>query len=351
MEELLLRIEQEDGLGKLENYSTDNVTQALARFTEALRNVLLLFEQETKDGEEDTFSVNAKWLLDLCKGVPSELGPSRLARAIWDASRLVDENQQQEALFAALGASDEAMDILFQIAPNLARIRQNISLLDLGEDEGSSQGHAATIIDPEEEYRQKLRQEAFNAAQVAAIAKAEADAVISPSLSGTTHTIARSSDKKAQKAADKAAKLASQALQRARKAGAIIDEAELLAVNSASFGSGGLMNRSTDELLALQQSLLPEGSRVYYNEEGLPIGTERDYNEEIGYERVVIPPPRLDPSKLHPRLTISDILDPQSARAFAGTTSLNPMQSTVFDTAFNRRENMLICAPTGAGKL
>jgi hypothetical protein len=62
MEELLLRIEQEDGLGKLEDYSTDKVAQALARFTEALRKALLLLEQETKDGEEENSSVNAKWL-------------------------------------------------------------------------------------------------------------------------------------------------------------------------------------------------------------------------------------------------------------------------------------------------
>ena len=34
----------------------------------------------------------------------------------------------------------------------------------------------------------------------------------------------------------------------------------------------------------------------------------------------------------------------------AGTDSLNPTQSAVFDAAYNTRENLLICAPTGAGK-
>ena len=117
------------------------------------------------------------------------------------------------------------------------------------------------------------------------------------------------------------------------------------------FGQGGLVGRSPDEITSLQQSLLPEGSRKHYNEKRLPHGTERYDDDVIGYEKVTIPPPKLDPSKLHARLRIDDVLDTDCARAFAGTSSLNPMQSTVFDTAFHRRENMLVCAPTGAGTL
>ena len=36
--------------------------------------------------------------------------------------------------------------------------------------------------------------------------------------------------------------------------------------------------------------------------------------------------------------------------AFVGTDSLNPMKSDVFYVTYNARENLLICAPTGAGK-
>lgn len=36
--------------------------------------------------------------------------------------------------------------------------------------------------------------------------------------------------------------------------------------------------------------------------------------------------------------------------AFKGMTRLNRIQSIVFETAYNTNENMLICAPTGAGK-
>jgi type IV secretory pathway ATPase VirB11/archaellum biosynthesis ATPase len=90
---------------------------------------------------------------------------------------------------------------------------------------------------------------------------------------------------------------------------------------------------------------------MYYSDQGLPSGTERTENDEIGYEMVTIPPPKLEEADLHPRLRIHDIMDPVCAIAFDGVGSLNPMQSTVFDTAFNRRENMLVCAPTGAGKV
>ena len=36
--------------------------------------------------------------------------------------------------------------------------------------------------------------------------------------------------------------------------------------------------------------------------------------------------------------------------AFQNTKTLNRIQSIVFDTAYNSNENLLICAPTGAGK-
>lgn len=36
--------------------------------------------------------------------------------------------------------------------------------------------------------------------------------------------------------------------------------------------------------------------------------------------------------------------------AFKGTKQLNRIQSIVFETAYKTNENLLICAPTGAGK-
>ena len=43
-------------------------------------------------------------------------------------------------------------------------------------------------------------------------------------------------------------------------------------------------------------------------------------------------------------------LDEIGQLAFRGIKQLNPIQSTVFETAYNTSENMLVCAPTGAGK-
>jgi hypothetical protein len=358
MEALLLKLEEEEsnnGSSKVPDFSRDDVSQALARFVQALREAIPLLEGETKidDSDNNTDGINMKWLLSLVEKIPSELGSQQLARAVWDASQLADEGQKQEALFAALGASEEAMEVLFQIAPHLPEVRQNISPSDFDDDGNHDFFRAPVeIVDEAEQLRQRLRQEALDAAQVAAIAQAEADAMAAPSGFGSaTHSITRSSDVEAQKMAKKAQKRAAQAMQRARDAGAIIDEADLLAVDEAVMGSGGLMRRSQDELRALQESLQPEGTRYYHSDQGLPSGTEREENDKIGYEKVTIPPPVLDADKLHPRLRINDILDSDSAVAFDGVDSLNPMQSAVFDTAFNRRENMLVCAPTGAGKV
>lgn len=344
MERLLSEFEKEDSYNlKIEkNYANEQVISlSLVKFAEALRRCSALLEKDEESKDEDHGEVNAEWLLSLCKSVPSELGVEQLARALWDASHLQGEGNQQEALFAALGASDEAVMALFEIVPKLPQIKQNIDPSQLG---GGPQILSSNdIIDEEELRRQRLRQEALNAAQVAAIAQAEAAAASGPSRFGSTHTIRRKSEMQEQKLAQKAVKKAAQALQRAKAAGAIIEESELLAVNQMGFGGGGLIGQSADQVKDFQSSLMPEGSRQYHGEPDLPSGTIREDNDVIGYERVTIPPPILDTSKLHPRLNIADILDPDCALAFSGTETLNPMQSTTFDTAFNRRENMLVC--------
>jgi len=43
-------------------------------------------------------------------------------------------------------------------------------------------------------------------------------------------------------------------------------------------------------------------------------------------------------------------MDKTCLKGFQGIESLNPMQSTVYEAAFKTQENLLICAPTGAGK-
>jgi hypothetical protein len=263
---------------------------------------------------------------------------------------LSDEAQQQAALFDALGES--GMDAMFQVAEHMQDIRQipeNELLKDDHYSPPLSRG-GDVYVDIEEERRQLLLQEAQDAAQVAAIAKAEAEFATSYGGGGGvgTHTVTRKSDLQLQKAAKKAQKRADAALKAAAQAGAIVDESAFLAISADQLGSGGLMGQTQDEIRELQESLLPEGSRQYYEEASLPKGTERIYGE--GFEKVIIPAVERDEAKLPRRLLVSHIMDEECAKAFAGTTSLNPMQSAVFETAFTRRDNMLICAPTGAGK-
>ncbi|OCH90702.1 Sec63-domain-containing protein [Obba rivulosa] len=80
----------------------------------------------------------------------------------------------------------------------------------------------------------------------------------------------------------------------------------------------------------------------------LPLGTTRHDTED--YQEVVIPPARPVPPRVTERLIPVKELDPLSKGSFPGYTSLNRIQSIVFPTAYQSNENMLVCAPTGAGK-
>lgn len=96
---------------------------------------------------------------------------------------------------------------------------------------------------------------------------------------------------------------------------------------------------------AARQSLLTPG----VDRLALPPGTTR--TGYLEYEEVLIPPPNNEtPAQEPPRVPITEF--PDWARpAFApGVTHLNRIQSIVFQTAFHTNENMLVCAPTGAGK-
>ncbi|KIP12663.1 hypothetical protein PHLGIDRAFT_97239 [Phlebiopsis gigantea 11061_1 CR5-6] len=80
----------------------------------------------------------------------------------------------------------------------------------------------------------------------------------------------------------------------------------------------------------------------------LPVGTEKIDRED--YEEVVIPPARPVPPRISERLISVSELDPLCKGSFSGYTSLNRIQSIVYPTAYQSNENVLVCAPTGAGK-
>jgi pre-mRNA-splicing helicase BRR2 len=67
-----------------------------------------------------------------------------------------------------------------------------------------------------------------------------------------------------------------------------------------------------------------------------------------GYEEITIPASKHKSSKDKPVL-IGEL--PSWAQpAFSGFKELNVIQSAVCDAAMNTSDNLLICAPTGAGK-
>ncbi|XP_072178176.1 activating signal cointegrator 1 complex subunit 3-like [Diadema setosum] len=69
------------------------------------------------------------------------------------------------------------------------------------------------------------------------------------------------------------------------------------------------------------------------------------------YEEVVIPPPNyISNTASEQGLIPIAQLDEVSRKAFRGMKTLNLIQTIVFDAAYNTDENLLICAPTGAGK-
>jgi len=81
----------------------------------------------------------------------------------------------------------------------------------------------------------------------------------------------------------------------------------------------------------------------------LPEGTERKVMN--GYEKVTVPASKaFDPVAEKVRHIPCEELPKWAHVSFKDTKSLNTIQSIVFHAALGRSQNMLICAPTGAGK-
>ncbi|KAF6205050.1 hypothetical protein GE061_019217 [Apolygus lucorum] len=80
----------------------------------------------------------------------------------------------------------------------------------------------------------------------------------------------------------------------------------------------------------------------------LPEDVKRTDNKQ--YEEVHIPIPAATTLTVGNTLVPIASLDKYGQLAFNGVKNLNRIQSVVFETAYNTNENLLICAPTGAGK-
>ncbi|CAN8069300.1 unnamed protein product [Agarophyton chilense] len=83
---------------------------------------------------------------------------------------------------------------------------------------------------------------------------------------------------------------------------------------------------------------------------GLPKGSTREVGN--GYEEIFVPPPLKKDDRNVGLVKISTAFteDSELLECMKGVTTLNRLQTTVFPSAFRSEENLLVCAPTGAGK-
>jgi activating signal cointegrator complex subunit 3 len=130
-------------------------------------------------------------------------------------------------------------------------------------------------------------------------------------------------------------------------------------------GTGGFSSEylETERMLGLQggfargngsldnwrDNLAPAGSREYYEKKSaLPAGATKTFGS--GFEEIHVPAQK-KASPLPPAgLVAVDTMEEWAQLAFKGTKMLNRIQSEVYNAAYNSAENLLICAPTGAGK-
>lgn len=89
---------------------------------------------------------------------------------------------------------------------------------------------------------------------------------------------------------------------------------------------------------------LAVGGRKY----GLPDGSKRTEHDK--YEEYSIPAAKMGTLGAGRKLVEISEMDGLCRRTFKGYKALNRMQSLVYPVAYKTNENMLICAPTGAGK-
>lgn len=120
------------------------------------------------------------------------------------------------------------------------------------------------------------------------------------------------------------------------------------------------IEHKTATLASAQDRTKPTYPHVYRSHEGgntlssqgrkflLPNGSTHEPKEK--YEEYSIPAARVGTLGRHQKLVNIDELDGLCQGTFRGYKALNRMQSLVYPVAYHTSENMLICAPTGAGK-
>eukprot|EP00984_Skeletonema_dohrnii_P009199 scaffold3511_cov144-Skeletonema_dohrnii-CCMP3373.AAC.8 len=377
-----------------------NYASSTARQNDADASTAAAATTTSKNEQQPSSSssnATATWLYELSSKIPTPLPPLQFSLGILSAITTAsnDQSKLQSSLFELFGEGETSIEALFEVMGRTDEIKRDVTeggLRAVAELKGDVVASSATTsalpqsssskISAEHEHKlQTLRSEAYTAVDIANTLKAEHQHINGGGNSnnnsqGGTHSVKRASDKEAEKMYKRAMKQAASAITKARDAGALTESDELfLSGTIPSNGNsnlsameqmmlrneeallynsmGGLDGMNAQQIESMKRNLLPEGTREYNDthQRGLPRGTIREIKEGQ-YEKVTIPAPILEKSQLHARINLDEVMgeDSDERMAFEGCDSLNPMQSTVFDAAYNTRENLLICAPTGAGK-
>lgn len=103
------------------------------------------------------------------------------------------------------------------------------------------------------------------------------------------------------------------------------------------------------KVLDLESMAFAQGGRLMSNKKcKLPEGSFK--RSKKGYEEVHVPAPKPAPLKDGELVPVTSM--PEWAReAFRGNPNLNRVQSRLYPVAFGTDEPLLLCAPTGAGKV
>ncbi|KAK9676154.1 hypothetical protein RND81_11G058200 [Saponaria officinalis] len=110
----------------------------------------------------------------------------------------------------------------------------------------------------------------------------------------------------------------------------------------------GWLNRQR-QLLDLDSIAFEQGGRFMANKKTvLPEGSFR--HQAKGYEEVHVPALKAKPLEQGEQMVKISAMPDWAQPAFQGMTQLNRVQSKVYETALFSADNILLCAPTGAGK-
>lgn len=103
------------------------------------------------------------------------------------------------------------------------------------------------------------------------------------------------------------------------------------------------------QMLDLESLAFDQGAHLMSNKKvKLPDGSFK--RSKKGYEEIHIPAPKPEPVATGEKMVSIKSMPDWTHDAFVGATSLNRVQSRLYPTAFQSDENILLCAPTGAGK-